>query len=272
MLDFDESARIMYYKKIRSDYFDHLCETEAGEYIFKTVNDVEGIYQMRAIPKTYDNRSIHLNDIYGLEDPADLSLGNEGETFESFVGYPARGFRFFETRLSPMGTASLPAKQKWGWVLAGTADWRHPFWRFSCINIQGQRECINKVIEPVTQIKSRYAYTWRGIRRNKDRSYGIAGGELIVLDRLSGEVLGVRRSFTIARPKKGFPFRLNWEFAAFCPKNMYFKSSTGYADRPDTLDFQHSKISYPFPFVYQVLRPVDFDHPELFRIFPHQGE
>jgi hypothetical protein len=95
MLDFDESARIMYYKKIRSDYFDHLCETEAGEYIFKTVDNVEGIYQMLAMPRTSDDRSI-LNDIYRLEDPADLSSGKEGRIFENFVGYPARGFRFFE--------------------------------------------------------------------------------------------------------------------------------------------------------------------------------
>ena len=29
------------------EYFDHLCKTEAGEFIYKTVENVEGIYMMR---------------------------------------------------------------------------------------------------------------------------------------------------------------------------------------------------------------------------------
>src|SRR5262245_31665294 len=29
------------------EYFDHLCKTEAGEFIFKSVEDVDGIMQMR---------------------------------------------------------------------------------------------------------------------------------------------------------------------------------------------------------------------------------
>ena len=28
-------------------YFDHLCKTEAGEFIYKTVENVEGLYKMR---------------------------------------------------------------------------------------------------------------------------------------------------------------------------------------------------------------------------------
>ncbi len=29
------------------EYFDHLCKTEAGEFIYKTVENVEGLYMMR---------------------------------------------------------------------------------------------------------------------------------------------------------------------------------------------------------------------------------
>ena len=29
------------------EYFDHLCKTEAGEFIYKTVENVEGMYMMR---------------------------------------------------------------------------------------------------------------------------------------------------------------------------------------------------------------------------------
>lgn len=50
-------------------------------------------------------------------------------------------------------------------------------------------------LEKVSALKSRYGYTWRGIRRPHDRELGIVGGELIVMDMLSNEVLAVRRGF-----------------------------------------------------------------------------
>ncbi|MGB2725272.1 MAG: hypothetical protein WBC46_11985, partial [Nitrospira sp.] len=38
-------------------------------------------------------------------------------------------------------------------------------------------------------------YTWRGVGRPHDRRLGIAGGELIILDLRTNEVLAVRRGF-----------------------------------------------------------------------------
>ena len=35
------------------DYFDHLCKTEAGEFIYRTVENVEGIYIMRPRERSY---------------------------------------------------------------------------------------------------------------------------------------------------------------------------------------------------------------------------
>lgn len=34
------------------EYFDHLCKTEAGEFIYKTVENVEGLYMMRPRKKS----------------------------------------------------------------------------------------------------------------------------------------------------------------------------------------------------------------------------
>ncbi len=47
----------------------------------------------------------------------------------------------------------------------------------------------------ISSLKSRYAYTWRGISRPHDRELGIAGGELIVLDHQTTEVLAIRRGY-----------------------------------------------------------------------------
>jgi hypothetical protein len=47
-------------------YFDHLCKTEAGEFIYKTVEHVEGLYMMRPRKEATDDELSHL---YALEDP-----------------------------------------------------------------------------------------------------------------------------------------------------------------------------------------------------------
>ena len=49
-------------------YFDHLCKTEAGEFIYKTAESVEGLYMMRPTKGATDDELSHL---YTLEDPYD---------------------------------------------------------------------------------------------------------------------------------------------------------------------------------------------------------
>ena len=51
------------------------------------------------------------------------------------------------------------------------------------------------VVEEVSMIKSRYGYIWRGVPRPHDRELGISGGEIIVLDLMSNDVLAVRRGY-----------------------------------------------------------------------------
>ena len=56
------------------DYFEHLCKTEAGEFIFKTAENVEGIMQMRPREEATDYMLQHL---YALEDPYGETYGEE---------------------------------------------------------------------------------------------------------------------------------------------------------------------------------------------------
>jgi hypothetical protein len=60
------------------EYFDHLCKNEAGEFIFKTVESVEGIYQMRPRVTATDYELMHL---YALEDPYNAYENMSEETF-----------------------------------------------------------------------------------------------------------------------------------------------------------------------------------------------
>jgi hypothetical protein len=43
--------------------------------------------------------------------------------------------------------------------------------------------------------KSRYGFTWRGVVRPRDRENGIGGGEVIVVDLETNEVLAVHRGY-----------------------------------------------------------------------------
>ncbi|MDR3158083.1 MAG: hypothetical protein LBU11_03550 [Zoogloeaceae bacterium] len=225
-------------------YFDHLCATEAGEYIFRTVDKVEGIYQMRAMPGMFDKV---MTDRYAFEDPADWSHWEEEGSPTSFIGGPGNGFRYFESRRRPEDIAHPSTVEHWQ-ITPWTGSGEAPYWRYHHFDYTHPKGHPYGYVQPVEQLESRYAYTWRGIRREADRKHGIAGGELIVLDRITGEILGVRRSFAIARESRG---RLSWEFAYFCPKNMIYRSR---GRVPEI-----NKGGYPYGFVSQILNPVDFD-------------
>ncbi len=71
----------------------------------------------------------------------------------------------------------------------------------------GQTRSMKKEFD--SKRRARYGYTWRGIVRQNDREMGIAGGELIVLDLETGEILGVRRNYKQSRG-------LNWLAARSC--------------------------------------------------------
>lgn len=220
-------------------YFDHLCATEAGEYIFRTVEKVDGLYQMRAMPKRSDKL---LRDRYGFEDPADWSAYEASGSPHNFLAGRTRGFRYFESARSPDQLAELAGRNGIVVIQQDDKDLEEPnFWRYQNFDNHGHGEAIQGA-----QLNSRYAYTWRGIRRDRDREYGIAGGELIVLDRVTGEILGVRRSFSIV---KQYATHLDWEFAYFCPGSLSLIDGSKRVVR---------KLEYPYSFVMQVLRPIDF--------------
>ena len=174
------------------EYFDHLCKSEAGEFIYKTVLNVEGVYQMRPRPSV----TFESNHLYALEDPYGGPYGsNQPEIW--FVG-PDR-YRFFESpdllRRQPDGLkefihpsySSMPPKDSKVARYFGHDG--------------KKQQTMQKEYD--TARKSIYGYTWRGISRPHDREMGVAGSELIILDLKTSEVLGVHRGyarFDIDRP------------------------------------------------------------------------
>jgi hypothetical protein len=153
-------------------YFDHLCKTEAGEFIYKTVENVEGLNMMRPRERVFDD---HMQHLYALEDP----YGHEdweAKSPENYYVRPGR-YRFLER---PMSSSKNPTTQGGRYLRYTGYDGKDPK---------------TMVVQETADRKSRYGYTWRGIARPHDRELGIAGGELIVLDLETNEVLAVRRGF-----------------------------------------------------------------------------
>jgi hypothetical protein len=156
------------------------------------VENVEGLYMMRPRKEATDDELSHL---YALEDPYGyVTEGSGGDARELLV---RRGWYAFLEERSP-GSISSPAYRRY---MAKYADNRKTL-----------------IEEATTMIKSRYGYIWRGITRPHDRELGIAGGELIVLDAQSNEVLAVRRGFIRSGDVRNNPTGVWWLGGHACPK------------------------------------------------------
>lgn len=205
-------------------YFLHLCEKEAGEFVFKTVENVEGFLFMRPPKQPTD---FDLKDRYKLEAPhfearyqlVDSSVSGRGVLF---VAPPFEKYRYYE---EPSSNGSAPAG---AYVIASDYDERPPRLR-SVVATQ--------------QSSSRYAITWRGLRRPHDRESGIASLELLILDMNARQVLGLMRTFGSSGRTPGTPDGIWWLNAAICPQ---FQKAYR---RPD--------LEQLYGFVSRVLGPVD---------------
>ena len=189
------------------EYFDHLCRTEAGEFIFKTADSVDGILFMRppTRPTDYD-----LMDRYKLEAPDierifQLYRPSPGDRSAIFVTSEPESYRFVE-EYDRINNRYIRA---FGFE-SGTTKTRP--------------------LEFSPDRKSQYGLTWRGIRRVGDRENGIAGNEWIVLDLRSNEVMAVFRNFARSGETPGVREGIWWLNGIQCPSRSDVISA-GYLGR-----------------------------------------
>ena len=200
-----------------TEYFLHLCEKEAGEFIYRRVPGVTGFLFDRP-PAVPDDPIVA--DRYRLEAPMfEAQYQNIGYTASDrgleYVSPPARTFEYLE---EPLRVEKEPAVV----LVSGYEERTH--------------KLTNREIRKAAV--SKYMVTWRGIRRKRDREHGIGGFELIIVDRETGEVLGFLRDFGVS----GRRGPIYWLNAAQCPE-LASKSP-----RPD--------VEQTFRFVSSVLQPV----------------
>lgn len=175
-------------------YWEYLCATEAGSFVFKTVDNVDGFLFMRhpGHPTDDDHRDRWKLEAPGLQGSWQLKMRGLGEWAGWLIDPPWATYEYIEQPRPEGG-----------------------YWRFFG-RVQDKVKMQHAVID---QSVSRYALTWRGLRRPNDRERGISGAEWIILDRTNGEVLGVLRDYYLtafAMPSYN-PDGLQWLNASRCP-------------------------------------------------------
>ena len=170
-------------------YFDHLCKVEAGEFIYKTVENVEGFYLMRPRKRATDYEMEHL---YGLEAPYVEVHGEYYNPEEYFVQPHLGKYQFLEIPLPKRETGSNEVNYRRYYRDKNA----HPGRDYQTA-MDGKFVRVPYIVaeKETRSLSSKHGVTWRGITRPHDRELGIAGSELIVLDLETNEVLGVRRGF-----------------------------------------------------------------------------
>lgn len=204
-------------------YFNHLCGTEAGEWIFRKVQKVEGFYFAR--PQGAPT-SDTLTDPFGPEMPwiqRQYVLTGDSLKWQGawFIQPPLYNYHFIEQprrstdwqkqitdpyiRLFGYTREAIPVPGVHGKAI-DQRDW-YTWHDKDPMQVIG-----------IPAITARYGYTWRGLKRAQDREHGIAGGEVLIYDLQTKEVLAVRRQFLIASHNPRGEGKAMWEVAARCPQ------------------------------------------------------
>lgn len=220
--DFDKADGPWFWPKgereVAHAYFDHLCRTEAGEWILESPKDVDGYYVARPPRELTEREASHR---YNMEAPfveKDFTwIGSySADSTSFFANPPYRNYQFVE---EPRGQFKWQqhVEERYVRIYSSKSIWE--------IDDHGNVKSIQPM--PVTEVvgidhpTTRFAFTWRGITRPLDRRYRIAGGELIVYERESRKVIAVSRTFQLGRLVRKNPTVAFWIQSPACREGIW---------------------------------------------------
>lgn len=213
-------------------YFNYRCEQDAGEFIYRTVENVEGVFQMRPREQRDYITSLRNGDL--LEDPYGHTNREAQRPWYLFLRYPKEvSYSYFETEKGVnLKEYDLRLHKKFSSRPVYTGE---RYWRYEIDHVIRSKSSnsYGRILKTkqISQLKSQYGFTWHQFQNNWDRLFEVYGGELIVKELATDETLGVRRGYFIYT---------TWpELMGGCPKR------------------KHEDIT--FEFVSKVLKPAPFD-------------
>lgn len=207
-------------------YFKELCEKEAGEWVFKTVEGVEGVFQgRRDVPLPSGGESELLFQLDEAAEAEVLSRDLEDNLVQPYHGR----YNYLERPIDANAVGKLYIRffrgaEILGHYKIGTQKNRMPVYVPYIVNS-----------EQIDTLKSRYGFTWRQIGNKDAIENGIVGGETIIFDRATNDVLAFRRFFI-----------------------RYWPRSDSRYTRLVNHEFCKPRFTYGFrPFINKVLVPVN---------------
>lgn len=186
-------------------YFKSLCEKDAGEWIFRTVEGVEGVFQGRQnIPPSQAAASELLFQFDEAAETEVLSRDMEGDLVQPYHGR----YNYLERPLY-IGESGKPyirfyrGAEVLGHYKIGTQKNKRPIY---------VPYIVNK--EQAETLKSHYGFTWRQVANKEMLENGIVGSETVLFDRMTNEVFAFRRFFIRywPRPDSRYSRLVNHEF------------------------------------------------------------
>ena len=233
---------------VSTQYFNHLCSTESGETIVKTVENVEGVFQMRPRGKVGDTPLDF--DRYAPEEPTGIGWSNdEGSDDQVYQMYiqPMYGKYTFMERPSPDASATLIRAVR---DIGAHSPPGETSGHQTSIEIRpGMHHQFDLpwmvAYKTVKQRQARYGFTWRGIKRDLDRRYSIGAGEYLIVDMDTNEVLAVKRRFKQSGYDRNTNSHIWWGNARSCENEIFRMKGFTPAPIPIT-DFIES-VLHPMP-------------------------
>jgi|GEM_PF-4746828 len=212
------------YLEIGRWYFDSQCKSDAGEFIYKTVEGVEGIYQIRPREPVYSLDVLRNYWKYGrgelMEDPYGYTDMEGQQPWTLFVRAetdPTIAYQYMETIKKPELVIGGHRYRKIT-LEEKLVDKGYPYWIYRSVGTVSPDSYMSLYsVTNTDKLQSRYGFTWREVRSRWDKIFGIWGGETVVLDLKKNETLAIKRgyfSFNYGRclkenPKENGSFFIN---------------------------------------------------------------
>jgi hypothetical protein len=182
--------------KVGDVYFDHLCRTQAGEFIYRTVDNVEGVLQMRPRDgsKDYFDR-MREGDI--PEDPWGHTNAEAQQPW-SLIGK----YRYIETVATSMPESFVYERGAYDASMSLQASEHDKIARYFGYN---GRELRSFRKEFSAAPRSQYGFTWRENRSWLDQLFNVYPGEVAIKMLTTDETLAVSRGYFRVLPMQTCP-------------------------------------------------------------------
>lgn len=168
-------------------YVKELCAKYGGDKIYKTVDDVEGVFQMKARNPDQDKQWA---DQFGMVEPWAQAFGDRDSGAVRLGTRRGQGYWFIEQQPGFGMPAGPPYRRT---LLILTPNKAAPDDFQAIVSVDGLRLKQHEISVPT--LKSRYGYATEDLSTPELRKRWIGGGKLKIIDLRTNEVLAERTDF-----------------------------------------------------------------------------